>query len=76
MEGSDHGFHEIHRVDGQEHLNGKSGVVTDVSAAAELGREKVEDVEIPMRSIAVRQETQWSESRRHIKRDILREDWC
>ena len=59
-----HGFREIQSVERQDRSNGESGPVVDVSGTA-----------IPMHSIAVRQEVQWSESRRQMIREELGADW-
>ena len=59
---SDHEFHDIQDVDLQDRSNDERGPVTDVSATVGVGRNLVEDIEIPIHSIAVRQEMQWSES--------------
>ncbi len=72
---SGHGFHEISNVGRQDSLNGESGPVTDVSVIAGHSRKSADDVAIPMHSIAVRQEMQWSESRGQSKPQGKREDW-
>lgn len=72
---SGHGVHEIQNVDGQNHSKGESGPVTDVSTTAGLGQKMAEGIEIPMHSIAVRQEMKWSESRGQMERGGMGEDW-
>ena len=62
--GKDHKFHEIQSAERQDPSNGESGPVADVSGTA-----------IPMHSIAVRQEMQWSESQRQMIGEEMRKDW-
>ena len=72
---SGHDFHEIPNIYRRDRLNGESGPVTDVSATTGDEGKSVEDIGIPMHSIAVRQEMQWSESRGQTRRQGLGEDW-